>query len=100
MPHARTTDPSTSHEAARSLTAERLSETQRVILELLRNRQLTDEEIQQLHYAGAEQEFWNHASPSGLRSRRAELVARGFVEEVGRAKTKFGRNTIIWGQVA
>lgn len=97
MPNARHTDPSTSHEAARSLTAERLTETQRIILELLGNRQATDEEIQQLHYAGAEQGFWNHASPSGLRSRRAELVARGLVEEKNRDKTRFGRSTIVWG---
>lgn len=97
MPNARHTDPSTSHEAARSLTAERLTETQSAILELLGSRQMTDELIQRAYDVGVADGAWSPASPSGLRSRRAELVARGLVEEKDRDKTRFGRSTIVWG---
>jgi len=36
-------------------------------------------------------------SPSGLRSRRAELVKMKLVREVGTGKTKAGRNCSVWG---
>lgn len=97
MPNARHTDPSTSHEAARSITAEQLTETQRAILELLGSRQMTDEQIARAHHVGCQAGAWSPASPSGLRSRRAELVERGLVEEKDRDKTRFGRSTIVWG---
>lgn len=96
MPHARITDPSTSHEAARSLTAERLSETQRAILELLAKHPMADDEIGFRHYAIASGGRWNHASPSGLRSRRAELVQMGLVVRHSTDTTKFGRKQIVW----
>lgn len=96
MPSARITDPATSHEAAGSLTAERLSETQRAILELLNQHPLTDEQIGFRHFRAAQSGRWNHASESGLRSRRKELVEKGLVVRSGYDTTKFGRSTIVW----
>ena len=96
MPHARLTDPETSHQAAGSLTAERLTETQRNILELLADYEMSDEEIGFRHYAIAETGRWHHASSSGLRSRRAELVQMGLVARHATTTTKFGRRTIVW----
>lgn len=97
MPNARHTDPSTSHEAARSITTEQLTETQSAILQLLSSRSMTDEQIRRSHNLGVADGVWSPASESGLRSRRAELVARGLVEEKDRDKTRFGRSTIVWG---
>lgn len=38
-----------------------------------------------------------HASESGIRSRRAELVAMGLVRDTGRkTRTPSGRSTMIW----
>lgn len=99
MPVARMTDPETSHEAARSLKAEKLNETQNAIMQILDGNDLTDEEIAQRHFAGAEAGFWLHASESGLRSRRAELVQGGLVQKVGKSQTRFGRAALVWGKV-
>ena len=89
---ARRTDPSTSHQAAASV--HKTNETHQRILSLLLSRDLTDEEI------AAE---WERcypdvpASPSGLRSRRAELVSAGIVfDSGGRRKTASGRATAVW----
>lgn len=96
MPHARLTDPETSHQAAGSLTAERLNETQRNILELLGKKPMADDEIGFRYYAIASGGRWNHTSPSGLRSRRAELVELGLVVRHSIDTSKFGRKQIVW----
>jgi hypothetical protein len=93
-PRARAGDPETSHEAARSVKG--LSKKQRFILRLLRAAPATDEEI------------WEHVSewtfaaitPSGARTRRAELVAMNLVRDSGeRRKTRSGRDAIVWEAV-
>ena len=92
-PVARRTDPDTSWEAARSVDPLKLRATQREILWVLRNwGPLTDEEIAVI--VGPE----STQSPSGLRTRRRELVDRGLVVDTGaRRRTRAGRRTIVWG---
>src|SRR5690349_12890558 len=80
--HARRTDPETSHAAAASLTPERLAKGQAEVLNILRQGPMCDQRIAQTALA------WHSAqSPSGLRTRRAELVAAGLVEDSGRRET-------------
>jgi hypothetical protein len=89
---ARRTDPATSHEAARS---HRDAGTIRArIIDLLWTEgPMTDEQLvalfERLHPATA--------TPSGIRTRRAELVADGYVEQTSRpGRTKAGRRATIW----
>lgn len=96
MPHARTTDPVTSHEAAASV--KNLTATQEVIMEIFRKTAvaLTDESLVLLYYRerahGAP-----YSSESGIRSRRAELTQIGKLRDSGnRSKTITGRNAILW----
>ncbi len=94
---ARKTDPATSHEAAASITLGELSETKRGIVALLTLQDMTDEELFARYFQGAEKGYWNHASQSGVRSRRAELVRDGVVRAKAYSKTKFNRTTTVWG---
>ena len=74
MPFARTLDPSTSHQAAASVTD--VTATQANILVCLTFSH-TDDELVDTFYRMADSNGWKLASPSGIRSRRAELVALG-----------------------
>lgn len=89
---ARRTDPGTSHEAAASV--RRITETHSRLLALLAEQgPMTDEEISAA-WAGS---GLPPASPSGLRSRRAELVDRGLIVDSGSTRTTAsGRRTIVW----
>ena len=80
MPHARTLDPSTSHQAAASVT--NLTVTKRAILILLETA-MTDFDLVKQYQNHANAGLVPMASESGIRSRRAELVADGFVEDSG-----------------
>lgn len=94
MAHARKTDPTTSHQAAASV--KDVTSTQAFILKALR-KPLTDVALVHAYrgYKTAPQ-----ASESGIRSRRAELVALGKVVDTGaRVKLPSGRHAIVW-QVA
>lgn len=91
-PRARTTDPATSHAAARSVA--HLRHNQAVILSLLNlEGAQTDEELMLL---------WNdriaeRISPSGLRTRRSELVDLGYVRDSGeRRALESGRMATVW----
>jgi hypothetical protein len=91
MPFARLTDPETSHEAAESVRD--VSETQQRILDLLTNKPQTDFQLVENYRR------WNFGwfSESGIRSRRAELVSMGKVQDSGnREKLPSGRNAIVW----
>lgn len=95
--HARRGDPETSHEAAESLTD--LGEKQWSVLVLMRViGDATDAEIAEryaIHRTLPDQ------SASGLRTRRKELVDRGYVADTGRrARLSSGRRAIIWGVVS
>lgn len=94
MPFARINDPETSHEAAASV--KNISATQEYVLKAL-NRPRTDPDLAEayLNIKGAP-----IASLSGIRSRRAELVAKGLVEDSGlREVLPSGRKAIIWKAV-
>jgi hypothetical protein len=91
MPRARKTDPSTSHEAAASV--KDLTETKKVILRLLKKGKKTDVDLVEAFYRTSTL----YASESGIRSRRAELVEAGLVEDSGlRVRLRSGRNAILW----
>ena len=87
---ARSTDPQTSWQAARSIDPEGLRESQQQVLDILRRHgPLTDEGI--YRFVNGEQ------SVSGARTRRSELVQAGLVRDSGaRGTTSAGRRTIVW----
>lgn len=90
--HARTTDPETSHEAAETVD---VRTSQAEVLRLLELGPATDEEL-----AGRAYRKGVRMSPSGLRSRRAELVDKGLAEHTGEHKlTKAKRRTRVWRAV-
>jgi hypothetical protein len=89
-PRARHTDPETSHDAAASV--KELRRRQAAVWYVLdMEGPLTDEELVKAYAVR-----WPHfpQSPSGLRTRRAELVARGLVEWTGR------RRPLVSGRLA
>lgn len=95
-PVARRGDPETSWEAARSVRPETIRKTAAEVLAVLRDcGPCTDEEI-----AAVCRRRGSKQSPSGLRTRRSELVTLGLVVDSGRrALTSAGRRTIIWSLV-
>ena len=91
MPNARKTDPKTSQDAADSVRDVTL--TQEYILKALR-RPRNDS---QLIEAYRSYKTAPRASESGIRSRRAELVDAGLVDDSGRRiKMPSGRFSIVW----
>lgn len=95
MPYARELDPATSYQAAASVVNSR--PTMQTILKILRIGAATDEVIAYVYAGLVEHGRAKLASPSGLRSRRAELVALGLVEDSGeRRELKTGRQAIVW----
>lgn len=92
---ARRTDPETSHEAAATVDA--LRERQAAVLGVLRRGPATDEQLAQAYAAvpGAPKQ-----SPSGLRTRRSELVEMGLARHSGAfGQTASGRRTRVWEAV-
>ena len=90
MPHARTTDPETSHEAARSVT--NITPLKQEILQRLMTP-MTDTDLYHLLTTSSRL----IVTESGVRSRRAELVQAGLVKDTGeRVKLATGRKAIVW----
>jgi hypothetical protein len=90
MPHARLTDPETSHEAAESVT--NVTPLKREILQRLMTP-MTDADLIRTLKIYSE----IIVTDSGVRSRRAELVQAGLVKDTGaRVKLATGRNAIVW----
>jgi hypothetical protein len=88
---ARVSDPVTSHLAARSVSNTMLVQ-ERIVALYRRFGAMTDEELCAMFDA---RPVW--ASPSSIRSRRAELVAAGVVVNTGRRRrTVSGRQAIVW----
>jgi len=96
MPHARTTDPVTSHEAAESV--KNLTATQEEVLRIIRVwKSINDVELVAQYKRLTPIYGLPAASESGIRSRRAELVKSGKVIDSGdREKLPSGRNAILW----
>ena len=89
---ARRSDPETSHEAANSLPSDRLRASQDAVLAFLRRQGPMIDTVLVDTYNGEV-----HQSPSGLRTRRSELVTRGLVQDTGvRVRLATGRNAIVW----
>lgn len=95
QPTARSTDPHTSHLAAASITRTHISTVQTHIIQLLtQHGPMTDEQIADRYRHHV---MLPACSPSGLRTRRSELVAIGTVRDSQqRGITASGRATIIW----
>jgi hypothetical protein len=98
---ARTGDPSTSHAAAASLTADVLRRSQADVLAVLREiGPSTDTELVDAYIARALAEKVSGQSESGVRTRRKELVRAQEVVDTGRReRLPSGRNSIIWSAV-
>lgn len=95
-PVARRTDRATSHEAANSVTTPTIQNTQQLILRILvEHGPATDEQI------AARIPTDYKVSPSGLRTRRSELVGLGKVRDSGlRRPLSSGRFATVWEKVA
>jgi DNA-binding phage protein len=99
MPHARLTDPITSHEAAARVNPDRLTKTQEIIHKLLAEG-MTDEELVNAFQAYCRLKGDTHvATPAGIRSRRNELYRAGKVEAIAYGKSTTGRRSIVWQAV-
>lgn len=98
-PRARTSDPKTSHAAAQSVRRATLTDTHKRVGRLLAvYGPQCDEQIAEL-WRDAERDDpkWPRVSPSGLRTRRRELVDAGLVVDSGReTRTRSGRRTVLW----
>lgn len=96
MPHARKTDPQTSHDAAKSV--KDINNTKKAILSLLRKHQ-SDMQLVANYTKLVRQKKAPRASESGIRSRRAELVKAGLVKDTGkRDVSASNRQMIVWGR--
>lgn len=94
--HARRTDPDTSHDAAASLTDLRRRQAA-VFAALLVLGPSTDERLVESYDALVPR---LPQSPSGIRTRRSELVARGLVHFTGdKQRIASGRLARIWEAV-
>lgn len=94
-PRARTSDPITSHEAAASIAPEDLRPRLAAVLNLLAAFGPMTDELLARHYRN----YPNlpKQSPSGLRTRRSELVELGLVAASGEYDyTASGRRSIKW----
>jgi hypothetical protein len=96
MTHARNTDPTTSHEAAASVT--RVTDKRTACLDAIRELQpCTDEELAVYYARGVAAGRWPKQSQSGLRTRRSELTREGVLRDSGMcALTDSGRRSILW----
>lgn len=96
MTHARTTDPATSHEAAASVSGV-TDKRHACLLAVQAIAPCTDEDLWAYYSSTAAQRGWPMQSPSGLRTRRAELVRDGSLRDSGmRSRTPAGRRCIVW----
>lgn len=92
---ARNTDPFTSHEAAARLPSEKIRLSQSAVWRFLRRHgPMTDSELVERYNGDVLQ------SPSGLRTRRKELVQKGLVVDSGKTVVlPSGRKSIVWKAV-
>ena len=93
-PKARATDPETSHKAVpKKLNLTRCREAALVVLREL--GPMTDEQLHSAYSARARMGHAPSQSPSGLRTRRCELVRMGLARFVGETTTG-GKSLSVW----
>lgn len=82
---ARATDPQTSHDAARSVRKETLHRGRLAVLRVLAPERMTHETLLERYEARSfiDPEHFPPQSQSGLRTRCAELVDKGYVKDSG-----------------
>lgn len=95
-PHARKSDPPTSHYAAARVDADVCETIRARVLHVLRTRgPSTHEEI----LAVFSERQWD-GSPSGVRTRCKELLKAGMVRDTGEMRdTEYGRASVVWAAV-
>lgn len=97
-PSARNSDPDTSHAAAHAVTRQAQSALHSAILEALQVYGPQNDEG--IAYLLAEHYPEVMSSPSGIRSRRSELVRLGLVVDTGTMlPTARGRASVVWQAV-
>lgn len=105
---ARNSDPSTSHAAAATLDQETLRVSQEAVLSIFRTYEqyrelphgMTGDEFAEIYPLARERDpkAYPEQSPSGLRTRRRELVDMGFLVDTGQRRLlESGRWAIVWG---
>lgn len=96
----RATDPDTSLSAAASLDPDNLRENQAAVLKVIREcGPMTDVDLVERYERSVREVIYGlpRQSQSGIRTRRAELVAGGLVEDTGeRRRLESGRQAIVW----
>lgn len=95
---ARRTDPETSHAAAASIDPDTLRQSLRDVYDLLAAAgSATDERLVTGFEFAIGDGHVKPQSPSGIRSRRSELVRAGLVRDTGRREIlSSGRQAIVW----
>lgn len=97
----RPTDPETSHAAADSVRAERGGSRSAILGVLALIGPTTDTGLIQAYLSLAELGEVPPQSPSGIRTRRKELVVQGRVVDTGeRVQLISGRLSVVWGAAA
>lgn len=100
MNNFRRTDPETSREAALSLDEAKVTKLMKTIYNLLSVEAMYDEKLIREYLMLAGKYGWDLASPSGIRTRRSDLVKLGWVIDSGdRAVLPSGRKSIVWKAV-
>lgn len=97
-PRARPTDPATSHAAAKSLRAQELRRNLEAVLSLIeKHGPMDDVELVDRYVEAVAAETLHVQSPSGIRTRRHELVEAGRLRDSGRkTRLETGRYAIVW----
>ena len=96
--HARTTDPSTSHQAAASLTPLTLTGNRLAVLRLMSKCIVVHDEELVREYQKRSRDHarrYPRQSPSGIRTRRHELTCVGYVQRCGVTMVR-GRQHLRW----
>lgn len=96
--HARTSDPWTSHAAAKAITKDDLRGTQAAVLACFnRFGPMHHERLVEVYEAKQSEFGWPQQSVSGLRTRTSELVGAGLLRD-GRRTVRLvsGRQSIVW----
>lgn len=97
----RATDPDTSRAAIAEMTEAKLNAAQDAVLEAIRRLGGRACDIELVYEYRENMEDLPRQSPSGIRTRRAELVAAGKLADIGlRVRTESDRHAIVWSVVA